>query len=246
MNALLAQFAGLKFTIDKTFTTSLQINDAEQGYLAVSYANPPNNNFSANNLYVFNAQEQSITIPATPAIATATAPASGGQVISQTGGATFGAVPYVIAYSLNPAVTTAGVTTYPDLVSTVYIPGAPITDPTQIQLFSPSLTINSAQAQLISFQYALPPGFDPSQGAWIGVWAGHKAPYGGSPNASGAITLPQNTGSSPVLMSGSPLANNAPYTAALFSSGWSSNPATLPKLNVATYIYFTTQGPIGG
>jgi hypothetical protein len=247
MNALLAPFAGLNYTIDKSFTTSLQVNDAEEAFLSVQYSNPPNNNFSSNNLYVFFAQEGSSTLPNTNAMATATAPAGGGQMIGQTGGGTFGALPYLIAYSLNPAVTTAGVTTYADLVSTVYIPGVPIGDPTQIIPFAPSLAISSVQPTIASFQYNLPPGFDPSQGAWIGVWAGHKPPYGGSPTAAAPITLPQSGGASPVMMPRTaPFASKGPYTAALFSSGWSTNPANLPTQNVASYIYFSTTGKVGG
>lgn len=247
VNAAFAAVAPMKFTINNTFTTSLTITDAEQGYIAVSYSNPPNNPFTANNIYVFLAQEASLQIPSTAAIATATAPSSGGTIVSQTGGNTFGAVPYLVAYSLGAAVTTAGVTTYPDLCATAYLPGVPVTDPTQIQYFQPSLSINAIQPQLISFQYNLPPGFDPSQGSWIGVWRGHNSPYPGSPQNTGAITLAgQSSGASPVMINPqSPIANNAPYTAALFTSGYSTNPANLPKTNIACYIYFTTGGSVG-
>ncbi|MGD1068149.1 MAG: hypothetical protein ABR975_15175 [Vulcanimicrobiaceae bacterium] len=247
MSAKFAAVAPINFTINNTFTTALTITDAEQGYIAVSYTNPSNNPFTANNLYMFLAQQSSTQLPSTPAIASATAPSSGGTVISPTGGNTFGAIPYLITYSVAAAVTASGTTTYQDLCATAWIPGVPIADPTQIQYFQPSLGINVVQPQLVSFQYNLPQGFDPSQGSWIGLWRGHVNPYAGSPWNAAPITLVgQSSGSSPLMVNPqSPIANGAPYTAALFTSGWTTNPANLPKANIACYITFTTGAKVG-
>jgi len=252
INALFEGNANLKFTVDppSPYGTALQLIDAEQGFVLMSSTNPPGNPFGTNNLYVFQTQQGGLAVPTTPAIASASAN-SRGQTNIPRGSVPFGQSPYLIAYSLNPAVTTAGVTTYPDVVATTYIPAIPVPSDqaSQIQYSASSLGVATVQGYFITFSYAFPPGFDPTQGnsgagAWIGIWQGQKsnaAIYNGNWDSTGPIQLNQNSGTWPVSLT-FPIATSGQYTAALYTSGWSANPANLTKNNIAAWIYFSTHG----
>lgn len=251
MNQLLEQSANLNFTIDSTQRiTALQLIDAEQSYLAMQSTNPPGNPFKTNNYYVFQTQQGAISIPPSGnALATAAANANGQTLIN----GTYGDAPYLIVYSLNAASTSGGVTTYPDVAATAYIPGAPVSPSqvSQIAYAQSSLGITSINGFLINFTFAFPPGFDPTHGAgtggagsaWIGLWKGHVPPYSRPADAANPVNSTQNSGSTG-FFSSFPIATSGPYTAALYTSGWSTTPSTLPTNNIAAWIYFNTTGAV--
>ncbi len=214
-------------------TTTLSINDVEAGFILASYTTPNGNNSSSysNNLFAW------VGGPDVPwgqsPIATATAPANGTAITG-----TYAANPYVVGYSVGAAVVGKGVTTYPNVCATASIP--PTWDVNKVTYFSPSIGITTVQTSLISFTYSLPNGFNPSQcGSWIGLWFGNVNPYNLNPLASAPITQATSSGSSPMMGLG--ITPNGIYTAALFTSGYNPNPASLSLTTIASTVVFQTQ-----
>lgn len=241
--------AVLPTTITQSFGISMSLTSVDQSLIAVSYATPNGNDPVANNNNLFVFQSQGPNVPYNQApIASATAPV-GSTPIMPNAGQSFGANPYVIAYSVGPAVTiTVGKTTqtlWPNIAATAYTPqgsGAPLGPNNTPVYVSSSLAISSATTQYIIFNWVFPPGVNPTlptgSGAWIGVWNDQQMPYTTAPMAYAPITKPAPSGATAV--TGLNLSGNSPYTAALFTSGYSSNPSNLPTGNIAYYIYFTT------
>jgi hypothetical protein len=242
--------AVLPVSITQTFGITMSLASITQQSIATSYLTPNGNdpNANNNNLYVFQTQGPNIPFNQQP-IASATAPV-GGTPIFPNPNQLFGANPYVIAYSVGPAVTTtvAGktVTSYPNIGATIFTPegtGSPLGPPSNSPVsVSSSLGIASVTTQYIIFTWTFPPGVNPTlptgAGAWIGFWNDTVNPYQTPPTAYSPIGRTTPNGSTAV--TGLNLSGSSPYTAALFTSGYSANPAQLTTGNIAYYIYFTT------
>jgi hypothetical protein len=227
----------LPFNIISSSTTTLSINDIQAGFIAASYTTPNGNNPSAysNNLFVWPGGPDVSWGQA--AIATATAPFGGTSIAGS-----YSAQPYVVGYSVGPSMVSQGVTSYPNVCATAAIP--PNWDVNQVTYFSPGIGITTVQTTLISFTYSLPPGFNPNgAGSWIGLWFGNVTPYNLPPLASAPVTQTTSSGSAP--MTGLGITPNGIYTAALFTSGYSSNPANLSLTTIAAAVVFQTQSKLG-
>jgi hypothetical protein len=141
---------------------------------------------------------------------------------------------YLFAYSVGPSTTQNGKPAYPNVVATAL---RAADGPAQV--FSPSLAIDAATTNIILFNYAFPIGSTPRQnGAWIGVWAGEMAALPGAPLAAAPIAAAQSSGGCAV--TGLQIAMNGTYTAALFASGYSTNPTALDRSALAVLMWFST------
>jgi len=223
----------LAFNITNSSTTTVSVGDIEAGYIAANANTPNGNNPSANgNAWFVWTGGAGVNFLSAP-VATG---APGQPVYGN-----FDAETYVLAYSVGPSVTTGGtspVTTYPNIAATAYIPANWSTP--AITYFSPSLGINSVQTGMISFNYNLPQNINPkTNGAWIGLWTGTVIPYDATGGNAAPIMAGTAQGSAP-MMGLTTITPGGTYTAALFTSGYSTNPANLVTTAVATVITFTT------
>jgi hypothetical protein len=239
VTATLDVSANLPVTITYSATTTLQLQTFNQSQVVISYINPNGDDPVANSdtLFVF---EGGPFIPFGVAPVAESGAAQGATSIPAPS-QQFGANGYVVAYSVGPSVTSGGRTTYPNVAATAYAPQGANEPPgfRDAQYFSASLNVQAAVTQVITFTYALPIGTNPANNrAYIGLWNGFVAPYGNTPNFTGAINATQNQATSTI--SGLNLGANAQYTAALFTSGYDSNPAKLNLTTIAAYIYFQT------
>jgi hypothetical protein len=224
-----------------------------------SVTTPPGNALgdNSNNLFAFvsssdpptqmpwNASNLSTTSPvyaqaamANNAYSNTIAPAAGN----------FGATPYVLGYSVGPAVQTATpvVTTYPNICATAMIGGnwgnpPDPNNPFAIQYFAPSLDVKGVTPNVIQFAYSFPTAYNPSVSAWIGVWQGNSptlynitnAPVGFAAIAQYIAAYTQNV---PVAT----LSPGTPYTAGLFTSGFAKSPGSLVTTALAATVSFIT------
>jgi hypothetical protein len=160
----------------------------------------------------------------------------------------FGATPYVLGYSVGPAVQTGSppVTTYPNICATAMLgsnwgnPPDP-NNPFAIQYFAPSLDVKAVTPNVIQFAYSFPTGYNPSVSAWIGVWQGNSPTLYNITNAPvgfAAITqyIAAYTQNVPVAT----LSPGTPYTAGLFTSGFAKSPGSLVTTALAATVSFIT------
>ena len=165
----------LPFTITSTSNTTLTIADIEQTFIAASYGGPNGNNPKQYNNYLFVWQGGPGVPVGQSAIANAPAVQGGTAVTGQ-----FDAETYVVGYSVGPSVTSGGSTTYPNVSATAAIPAD--WNLNDVTYGSSNLGITTVQTNLISFQFTLPSGTNPStNGAWIGLWNGQVVPYNTAP-----------------------------------------------------------------
>jgi hypothetical protein len=228
----------LPITITQTQQTTLQITGIQAQFMTAAYTSPNGNNpvSMSNNLFVWLSGGFGTGIPwGQTAIGTASAPPNN-QSISPSS-ARFSANPYCLGYSVGPAVTSGGTTTYPNVCATAEIDAQ--WDTNNLKTFSSSLGIAGAQTAYITFTYALPPGANPgANNAWVGFWYSTVVAYNNQPDKATPITFGTSQGQVPMV--GLSLAPNSPYTAALFTSGYSATPANLNLTTVAAVIQFTT------
>jgi hypothetical protein len=233
----------LPFSITNTQQTTLQIADIEAGFILASYGSPNGNNPTSfsNNLFVWVSQGVGTGVPWGQAPFASASATPGSGAINAPSGSNYAANPYCVGYSVGPSVTTSGVTTYPNVCATAEIGGD--WNLNNVQTFSASLGITAVQTAFISFTYTLPQGVNPSaNGAWIGFWNGTVTTYNNMPNKAAPITQTTNAGQA--AMTGLGLQPRGQYTAALFTSGYSTTPANLNLTTVATVIQFTTSASL--
>jgi hypothetical protein len=227
----------LSFSIISSQTTTLSIGDIEAGFIVTGSTTPNGNNPSGygNTLFAW----KGVTVPFGQA-PVASGAASGNLITGN-----FDAENYVVGYSVGPAVTSGSpaVTTYPNVAATAAIPAN--WNLNNVTYFGPSLSISALQTSFISFTYSLPAGVNPSaNGAYIALWNGNQSnPYGMAPANTAAITATTNQGAAP--MTGlTTITPNGVYTAALFTSGYSSTPTSLNLTTIAYVIVFTTSSSL--
>jgi hypothetical protein len=109
-----------------------------------------------------------------------------------------------------------------------------------VQYFSPTFSIITAQTNLITFSYTFPDGFTPSaNGSWIGLWNGSVSSiYGTQPTKAAPISASTSNGQAP--MTGLGLVPHGQYTVGLFCSGFSTDPAKIDLTTVAATLEFST------
>lgn len=226
----------LPFTITSTSSTTLSVNDIEQTFIAVSYAGPNGNNPSQYSNYLFVWQGGPSMPIGQPAIQSAAAVQGGTSIPGQ-----YDAETYVVGYSVGPSVTTGGTTTYPNVSATAAIPAD--WDINKATYFTSNLGITTVQTNFISFTYVLPTNVNPSQnGAWVGLWNGAVAPYEVPPIQAAPVTATSSSGS--VAMTGLGVQPRGTYTAALFTSGYSTDPTKLDLTTIAVVIVFDTSSSL--
>jgi hypothetical protein len=240
----------LPTSIDQSFGITMALSSVDAASMGVAYTSPNDNDpvGNNNNLFVFQTQGPNIPFTQTP-VASSNVPV-GSTPVFPNAGQNFGANPYVVAYSVGPAVTTTvggkTTTTYSNVAATIYTPqgtGAPLGPPNNQPVgVASTITISSATTQYVIYKWGFPPGVNPAiptgVGAWIGMWTDHINPYTTPPMAFAPISGKTPSGSTAI--TGLNLSGSSPYTAALFTSGYTSNAANLPTGNIACYIYFTT------
>ncbi|HEX6371220.1 MAG TPA: hypothetical protein VF006_20035 [Longimicrobium sp.] len=224
----------LSFNITGKQVTALTIGDIEASFILTGSTTPNGNNASANGNMLFAWQGG-------PSVPFGQAPVGSGAAAGNQINGTFSAQTYVVGYSVGPAVTSGGstpVTTYPNVAATAAIPAD--WNKNNITYVQPDLGINAVQTSFISFSYSLPVGVNPSaNGAYIGLWNGAVNPYGLAPSNTAAIGVTTNSGSAP--MTGlTTITPSGTYTAALFTSGYSTTPTSLNLTTIAAVIIFNT------
>jgi hypothetical protein len=158
-------------------------------------------------------------------------------------GQTIPSNPYVMGYSVGPAVTTAGVTTYPNVCATAMIPSS--WDPAKITYFQPSIGLAGMATNSITFSYALPQGTVPSTNlTWIGFWRNVLPLYNiaSAPIGYALVNQPDSSGFQGFLFAQG-LSPNTYYTAGLFTSGYAKTAGGLTTTALAaTVSWLTGQG----
>jgi len=164
-------------------------------------------------------------------------------VVSPSSGNTFPANPYVLGYSVGPAVTAAGTTTYPNVCATAMIPAN--WDVTKVVYFKPSIGVVGITTNTAMFSFAVPQGAVPAQNnTWIGVWRNVQPLYTpfGSPVGFTQVNQPDSAGNQVVIFSPglSPTTN---YTAGLFTSGFAKTAGNLVNTSLCATVSFQTGKP---
>jgi hypothetical protein len=217
----------LNFTITSTQVTALTIGDIEASFIVTGSTSPNGNNPSSYSNMLFAWQGG-------PSVPFGQAPVGSGAASGNLINGNFSAQTYVVGYSVGPAVTTgsgpSAVTTYPNVAATAAIPAN--WDKNGITYVQPSLGINAVQTSFISLNPS-------ANGAYIALWNGAVNPYGLAPQNTAAIGVTTNSGSA--AMTGlTTITPNGTYTAALFTSGYSSTPTSLNLTTIAAVIIFNT------
>lgn len=222
---------------------------AQPYYINAAFASPSANNPTANSnmAFVFEGGPPVPNGVAAFGSGVCSGTQTNGNVTATPAGNPFYSEDYVMAFSVGPSVTSkAGVTTYPNLAASAYIPGG-VGSGEPIQYWGSGLDFTPGGVNTTSIQwtYTLVPGTNPpANNAFIGLWNGlvNNNPYATSPQFTAPI-LNQNqyTGSS--IMNGLGLSVGSQYTAALFTSGYPLTVGAAPLLCIAAWIQFTLLAP---
>lgn len=201
----------------RLLTTSINITQAGQNFVSVSYNTLPGNNPSANGNYLAVWQTNDNSIPwNTPAIKIKklTGVNSAGDTIID--GINLTANSYLVAYGVGPELSGSGQQKYGNACATAFISalGQPPRDP-----FSPTIKLNNLGTNSLIVDFRLPVNITPqSNGAWIGLWEADSISYNTQPDYANSITIDKGTGQA--FMTDIVIGRDTTYTLGLFLSGW--------------------------
>ncbi len=234
----------IPFTITSRSNTTLSIAEVQQTFIATGYSGPDGNDPKAysNWLFVWRGGPH-VPFPQQP-IASAAAEWESTAISGQ-----YSAEEYVVGYCVGPSVTTGtspATVTYPNLTATATIP--PDWNVNKATYFRSSLGVTKVEDGLVAFSYSLPPGINPSHnGAWVALWDGAETPYDPEDPFMEAAPVTATSDSGSVALTGAgtgsgvSIAPSGQYTAALFTSGYSTDPANLVgNKTVAALVTFRT------
>lgn len=140
---------------------------------------------------------------------------------------------YIVGFSVGPVLSTGQA--QGNVCSTVFIPT--IGGGANVNTLS-TLKIETIGSTSLSVKFTLPNGETPqANSAWIGLWESEVASYSNPPTSLNSISV--NTSSGTAFINGITLGRGSTYTVALYTSGYSSNPANLGLTAMAATLTFS-------